>query len=145
MRKALALACKAAQKGEAPIGAVIVRQSDGRVLATGYNKREIKNDATSHAEIEAIRKAGKKIGDWRLSGCDMYVTLEPCLMCSGAIIQSRIERVFFGAFDPKTGAAGTLADIFKIYGLNHRVEVISGIMEQQCSQILSDFFRQLRK
>lgn len=145
MREALRQAEKAAKKGEAPIGAVIVRRSDGKILASGYNKRELKHDATSHAEIEAIRKAGKKTGDWRLSGCDIFVTLEPCPMCAGAIIQSRIDRVFYGAKDPKARAAGTLTDVFSIKGLNHYVEVSGGILEQECSRILSDFFKMLRK
>lgn len=142
MKQALREAQKAYDKGEAPVGAVVVK--DGRIIARGYNLREKNNDPTAHAEIIAIKKAAKKLGGWRLSGCDMYVTLEPCPMCAGAIIQARIERLFYGADDPKAGASGSVIDVFAENRFNHRVEVESGIMDEECSQILRRFFKGLR-
>lgn len=142
MQRALDEAEKARQKDESPVGAVIVK--DGRVIARGHNEKELKNDATLHAEMTAIRKASKKLGTWRLTGCDMYVTLEPCPMCAGAIVQSRIKRVFIGAQDPKAGAGGSVINVLQVNGFNHKAETVFGIMEDQCSEILTNFFRELR-
>lgn len=143
MLHALKEARKAYEKGEAPIGAVIVK--DGKIIARAHNLRESKQNSTYHAEILAIHKACKKLGSWRLVDCDLYVTLEPCPMCAGAIIQSRIKRLFFGAADPKAGAAGSVVNLFNVETFNHKVDVIQGIMEDECSQILKQFFRELRK
>ena len=134
---------KAAERGEVPIGAVIVRE--GEILGRGYNLREGKHDPTAHAEMIAIRKASRKAGRWRLTGATMYVTLEPCVMCMGAIILARFDRVVFGCFDPKGGAAGSLYDISNDSRLNHRVELTAGVREEECSAILSGFFSDLRK
>lgn len=142
MKFALAESKKAFAGGESPIGAVIVM--DGKIIASAHNMRETKNDATNHAEISAIRKAGKKLGSWRLENCDIYVTLEPCAMCAGAIIQSRIRTLYYGAADPKAGAAGSVIDILGDKIFNHKVKVISGILEGESSEILRQFFRQLR-
>ncbi len=142
MKQALREAEKAFEKGEAPVGAIIVKE--GKIIASAHNLREKNLDPTAHAEILAIRKAAGKLGGWRLSDCDIYVTLEPCAMCAGAIIQARISRVFFGADDPKAGAAGSVVNLFGEWRFNHRVEVKAGIMEEECSQILKDFFRKLR-
>lgn len=143
MKEALKQARKAYDIGETPIGAVIVR--DGKVIARGYNKRETKKNALLHAEIIAIDKACRKLGGWRLPRCDMYVTLEPCPMCSGAIINSRIENVYFGAFDKKSGCAGSNINLFENGLFNHDVNVTGGILENECADILSSFFRELRK
>lgn len=143
MKEALRQAKKAADIGETPVGAIIVR--DGEIIARGYNRRETKKNALGHAEIIAINKACKKLGGWRLPKCDMYVTLEPCPMCAGAIINSRIENVFFGAFDKKSGCAGSSVDLFEHGLFNHNVNVSGGIMETECSQILSLFFKELRR
>jgi tRNA(adenine34) deaminase len=143
MGLALREAKKAAKLGEVPIGAVIVRE--GTVLAVGYNLREAKQDPTAHAEIIAIRKASRKNGGWRLTGTTMYVTLEPCVMCMGAILLARFDRVVFGCHDPKGGAAGSLYDLSDDARLNHRVELTAGVREEECSGILSDFFANLRK
>lgn len=142
MREALKQARKAAKLGEMPVGAVIVR--DGEIIARGYNKREIKKNAMLHAEVIAIDKACKKLGGWRLPGCEMYVTLEPCPMCAGAILNSRIERVYFGAGDPKSGCAGTRINLLDMNLCNYRTEVHKGIMAEECSQLIRDFFRELR-
>lgn len=143
MREALKEARKAYAKDEAPIGAVIVK--DGVIVARGHNEREIKQDATLHAEITAIRKACKKLGSWRLNDCDMYVTLEPCAMCAGALVQSRLRKVYFGAPDPKAGAAGSVVNLLEVGKFNHKVEAINGVLEEECSSILKEFFRELRK
>lgn len=143
MKEALKQAKKAYDIGETPIGAVIVR--DGKIIARGYNKRETKKNALLHAEIIAIDKACKKLGGWRLPKCDMYVTLEPCPMCSGAIINSRIENVYFGAYDKKSGCCGSNIDLFKKGLFNHDVSIVGGIMENECSAMLSSFFKELRK
>ena len=143
MRQALKEARKAYDKDETPVGAVIVL--DGKIIARGYNKRELKEDPTQHAEMDAIRKAAKKLGSWRLVGCDMYVTLEPCAMCAGALIQARLRKVFIGARDPKAGAAGSVIDILAVEAFNHKVEVEYGLLEEECSAILKDFFKNLRK
>lgn len=142
MRSALAEAKMAFADGESPIGAVIVL--DGEIIASAHNMRETKNDATSHAEITAIRKAGKKLGSWRLENCDIYVTLEPCAMCAGAIIQSRIRTLCYGAADPKAGAAGSVINLLGEKIFNHKVEVVSGILETESAEILKQFFRRLR-
>ncbi len=142
MSFALKEAEKARKKGEAPVGAVVVK--DGAIIARGHNERELKNDATLHAEMTAIRKACKKLGSWRLNGCDLYVTLEPCTMCAGAIIQARLRNLYIGTSDLKAGAAGSVIDVFRVDAFNHRVEVNWGILEEQCSGILKEFFRELR-
>lgn len=143
MREALKQAKKAYDAGEVPIGCVIV--SDGKVIARGYNKRTMMKSSLAHAEIIAIRKACKAIGDWRLEDCDMYVTLEPCQMCSGAIVQSRIRKVYIGADNPKAGCAGSILDMFNEPRFNHIVESERGIMGAECSAIISDFFSNMRK
>lgn len=141
MRLALELAREAGQAGEVPVGAVIVR--DGEVIATGKNGREAVKNALSHAEIEAIDCACKKLGGWRLPGCELYVTLEPCPMCAGAIINSRIERVYFGAYDKKAGSVRSLVNLFEL-PYNHKPYAEGGILEDECAAVLSDFFRELR-
>ncbi len=143
MNQALKEAKKAYSKDEAPVGAVIVK--DGVVISRGHNERQSKGDATLHAEMTAIRKACKKLGDWRLDECEIYVTLEPCVMCAGAIVQSRIKKLHIGALDPKAGAAGSVINVVDVDRFNHRVEVDCGILEEKCSGILKDFFRQLRE
>ena len=142
MYKALQQAKTAMSKGEAPIGAVIVK--DGTIIATAYNLKEKKKDATSHAEIEAIRKASKKLGAWRLNDCDMYVTLEPCPMCAGAIIQARINTLYIGAMDNRAGAAGSVVDLFRVDEFNHKVDVVYGLLFEECGRILRDFFKNHR-
>ncbi len=141
MKYALKEAEKAAAIGEVPIGAVIVR--DGKVIAKGYNKRETKKNALLHAEIDAIGKACKKLGGWRLPNCEMYVTLEPCPMCMGAIISARIDRLYFGAYDEKSGASGSVVNLSE--ALPHKVSVEGGVMEAECRKILTDFFKKLRQ
>ncbi|MBS7298386.1 MAG: tRNA adenosine(34) deaminase TadA [Eubacteriales bacterium] len=141
MNDAIRQAKKASAIGEVPIGAVIVQ--NGKIVARGYNKRETKKNALLHAEIDAINKACNKLGGWRLPDCEMYVTLEPCPMCMGAIISARIERVYFGAYDEKSGAAGSVLDLSQ--SLPHKVDITGGVMEDECRQILSDFFKNLRK
>ena len=143
MRAAIAEAKKAESKGECPIGAVIVK--DNKILARGHNLRETKASAINHAEILALQKANKKLGSWRLDGCDLYVTLEPCPMCAGAIIQSRIRNVYFGAFDAKAGVCGSVTDLFVPGLFNHNVAVSGGILREECSALLSGFFRRLRE
>ena len=142
MKKALEEAEKAFEKDEVPVGAVIVR--NGEIIAAAHNQREISKDATAHAEILAIKEACEALGGWRLIDCDMYVTLEPCVMCSGAILQARIERLYIGTMDPKGGAAGSTLNLFEDYHFNHRTEVVKGILEEECSQILKDFFKRKR-
>jgi tRNA(adenine34) deaminase len=142
MKKALEEAQKAFEKDEVPVGAVIVR--NGEIIASAHNCRELEKDATAHAEMKAIMKACEALGGWRLIGCDMYVTLEPCVMCSGAILQARIENLYVGAMDPKGGAAGSVLNLFEDYHFNHKTEVIKGILENECSQILKDFFKRKR-
>lgn len=141
MRRALTCAKKAAALGEVPVGAVIVR--DGKVIASGYNKRESGKNALLHAEMIAIHRACRKLGGWRLEDCELYVTLEPCPMCTGAIINSRIGRVFIGAADPKAGCMGSLCDLPSL-PFNHRPQVTFGVLESECSDLLSRFFRDLR-
>jgi tRNA(adenine34) deaminase len=141
MKRALKLAEKAALMGEVPVGAVIVK--NGRVIATGYNKRETGKNALYHAEITAINRACKKLGGWRLPGCSLYVTLEPCAMCGGAIINSRIENVYIGARDPKAGAMGSVCDLSEM-GFNHKPLIFYSILEDECSAVLKSFFKKLR-
>lgn len=143
MQEALKEAKKAFKKKEVPIGAVIVYRN--KIISRGYNLRERKNNSLMHAEIIAINKACKKLKSWRLDECDLYVTLEPCPMCAGAIIQSRIKNVFFGANDPKAGCVVSKAELFKPNIFNHNVNVIGGLLESECSEILKDFFSNLRK
>nr|MBO2494042.1 tRNA adenosine(34) deaminase TadA [Clostridia bacterium] len=143
MQQALVEAQKAYDMGEVPIGAVIVK--DGEVIARGHNLRETEKDPTLHAEMVAIREAAKHLGGWRLTGCELYVTIEPCPMCAGAIIQARIQRVVFGALDPKAGCAGSLYNLLQDPRFNHRVEVISGVMEEECRRIMQEFFRERRE
>ena len=136
---------KAKRSGDdVPVGAVIVN-SDGEVIASGHNQKEAEHDASSHAEIEAIRAAGQKLGDWRLENCTLVVTLEPCVMCAGAIVAARIPRVVFGAWDAKVGAAGSLYDILRDPRLGNPVEVVGGVLEQECSALLEDFFASRRE
>ena len=142
MKEALKEAKKAYLLGEVPVGAVIVYE--GKIIARGHNTREIKQTVLGHAEINAIQKASKKIGSWRLEDCDIYVTLEPCAMCSGAIIQSRIKNLYFGAYDLKTGVCGSVLNLFE-YPFNHKVNVVGGVLEDECSRILKDFFKELRQ
>ena len=142
MSKALHYARLAAKKGETPVGAVIVR--NGEIIAWGYNKREGKRNALCHAEIMAIDKACRKLSGWRLWECEMYVTLEPCPMCAGAIINSRIKKLYFGAFDKKAGCFGSVMDM-NSFPFNHHPEVKSGILAHECSVILKEFFSDLRK
>ncbi|WP_156778715.1 tRNA adenosine(34) deaminase TadA [Clostridium formicaceticum] len=143
MRLALEEAKKAYDKGEVPIGAVVVRK--GEVIATGYNLREALKEATAHAEIIAIRKACEKAGGWRLTESAIYVTIEPCPMCAGAILQSRIDRVVIGAMDSKAGACGSIVNLLDNKAFNHQVEIVTGVLKEECSDIMKKFFRQLRK
>ncbi|MBQ8595291.1 MAG: tRNA adenosine(34) deaminase TadA [Oscillospiraceae bacterium] len=142
MREALSLAKKAFELGEVPVGAVAVWE--GKIVGRGMNLRETDKNALRHAEIAAIDGACKNLGGWRLWKCDLYVTLEPCPMCAGAIINSRIKRVVYGASDPKAGSCGSLANLFEL-PYNHKPEVTSGVLEKECSEILSDFFAKLRE
>ena len=143
MREALRQAKKAYGKMETPIGCVIVWE--GKIIARGYNKRNEKKNTLAHAEISAIHKASKVLGDWRLEGCTMYVTLEPCPMCAGAIVQARIPKVVIGSMNPKAGCAGSVVNLLQMEGFNHRVEVEQGILEEECSQMMKTFFKELRE
>lgn len=143
MRAALAEAEKAARLGEVPIGAVIVRDSE--ILVRTHNLRETTHDATAHAEVLAIREAGRLLGGWRLTGCTLYVTIEPCPMCAGALLQSRIDRVVFGAPDPKAWADRSILEILQNPGLNHQVEVRDGVLAEECGAIMKRFFRERRR
>lgn len=143
MKEALKEAKKAYEKLEVPVGAVIVK--DGKIIARAHNLKETKYDTTKHAEILAIQKASKKLKSWRLTDCEMYITLEPCSMCAGALINSRIKKIYIGALDNKTGTAGSVLNLFDDYTFNHKVEVEKGIMVEQCETILKDFFKMLRK
>ena len=142
MKEALKEAKKAYNKKEVPVGAVIVK--DGKIIARAHNLKETKLDTTKHAEILAIQKASKKLKAWRLKDCEMYITLEPCSMCAGAIISSRIKKIYIGTMDPKSGACGSVLNLLE-YNFNHKVEVETGIMQQECEYILKDFFKKLRK
>ena len=141
MRMAIKEATKAIEKGEVPVGAVIVR--DGKIISKGYNLRESKQNSLKHAEIIAIDKACKKLRNFRLEDCELYVTVEPCLMCAGAIVQSRIRKVYFGTRDEKYGAVASVAKAFEIRS-NHRVEFEEGICKQECEKLMKDFFKELR-
>ncbi|OJH19663.1 tRNA-specific adenosine deaminase [Bacillus obstructivus] len=143
MKLAISEAKKAEEKCEVPIGAVVVL--NGEVIATAHNLRESTQNAITHAEILAIQKACERIGSWRLEDAELYVTLEPCPMCSGAIILSRIKKVIFGAHDPKAGCAGSLMNLLDDQRFNHQCEVVSGVLENECSVLLRDFFRNIRK
>ncbi|MDW7738635.1 MAG: tRNA adenosine(34) deaminase TadA [Bacillota bacterium] len=143
MSQAVDQAILAGRCGEVPIGAVIVQ--DGKILAADRNRREELNDATAHAEVLVIRQAGNMLAGWRLPGCTVYVTLEPCPMCAGALVLARIDRLVFGAHDPKGGAAGTLLNIVQDDRLNHTMEVTGGVMEEECSGLLKEFFREKRE
>ena len=143
MKLALKEASKAKEIDEVPIGAVIVK--DNKVIAKGHNLRETKKDPLGHAELVAIKKAAKKLGDWQLVGCDLYVTIEPCIMCSGAIIQSRIARVIYGADDIKGGGFGSSINVLDAKNINHTPEVIKGVMKDECSQIIKEYFKSKRK
>lgn len=142
MYEALLEAQKALDFKEVPIGAVIVK--DGKIIGRGHNTRESEELSTAHAEINAIRAASLSIGSWRLTGCEIYVTIEPCPMCTGAIYQSRISEIHYGAADKKAGACGSLFNLFEVEGLNHYCEVYSGILEKECQTIISDFFKSKR-
>ena len=143
MKAAIRQAKKAYALDEVPIGCVIV-QND-KIIARGYNRRNTEGNTLAHAELTAIRKASKKTGDWRLEDCTMYVTLEPCQMCAGALMQSRIDRVVIGSMNPKAGCAGSVLNLLEMDGFNHKVEVIRGVLQEECSIMLSDFFRELRE
>ena len=143
MKEALRQAKKAYDLGEVPIGCVIV--CVGKVIGRGYNRRNTDKNTLNHAEITAIRKASKKLGDWRLEGCTIYITLEPCQMCSGAIVQSRMDRAVIGCMNPKAGCAGSILNILQMKEFNHQVEITYGVLEEECSGLLKSFFKELRK
>lgn len=143
MKEAIRQAKKAAKIGEVPIGCVIVYQD--KIIARGYNKRNTKKNTLAHAEIIAMNKASKVVGDWRLEGCTMYVTLEPCQMCAGAIVQSRMDRVVVGTMNKKAGCCGSVINLLNMEQFNHQVELVTGVLEEECSSVISGFFQELRK
>ena len=143
MAEALAYARAAALLGEVPVGAVVVR--DGAIIATGHNRRELDADPTAHAELLAMREAARVLGDWRLEGCTVYVTLEPCPMCAGAMVLARVDRCVYGCSDPKGGFLGTVDDLSQVEALNHRFEVTAGVRGEECAALLRTFFRELRE
>ena len=143
MKEAIKEALKAELIDEVPIGCVIVK--DGKIIARAHNMRESKQNPLGHAETLAINKASKKLNSWRLEGCELYVTLEPCIMCGGAIIQSRINKIFYGAYDPKGGAFGSSINIMDAKNINHHPEVVGGVMEKECSSLLTEYFKKKRK
>lgn len=143
MKQAIGLAGKAAELGEVPIGCVIEYQ--GKIIGRGYNRRTTDKSTLAHAEIIAIKKACKKMGDWRLEDCTMYVTLEPCQMCAGAIVQARVKKVVIGCMNPKAGCAGSILNVLQMEEFNHQVEIERGVLEEECSQMLTSFFKNLRK
>lgn len=143
MQEALEEAKKAYKKLEIPVGVVIVK--DGQIIARAHNMKEEKKDTTKHAEIIAIQRASKKLKSWRLNDCEMYVTLEPCPMCAGALIQSRIKKVYIGTKDEKTGACGSVLNLLEDYKFNHKVEIEKGVLSKQCEEILKKFFKELRE
>lgn len=145
MCRALDLARRAAALGEVPVGAVVYRTDTGEVLGEGYNRREIDHDPAAHAELIAIRQAAKAVGDWRLNSCTLVVTLEPCAMCAGLVVNARLGRLVYGATDPKAGATDTLYRLTADPRLNHRVEPITGVMREECAEVLREFFHNLRK
>jgi tRNA(adenine34) deaminase len=142
MRLAIAEAERAAATGDVPVGAVVVRGDE--VVGRGHNRREVDGNPLAHAELLAIRETSRSLGGWRLNGCTLYVTLEPCAMCAGALVNSRVERLVFGAHDPKAGYCGSLGDLARDPRLNHRLEVSSGVLEEECGGLLKRFFEQLR-
>src|SRR3954463_58778 len=142
MREALRLAEKAARHDEVPIGAIIVR--NGKIIARAYNQVELLTDATAHAEMLALTQAEAAVGDWRLTDCDLYVTKEPCAMCAGALVHTRIRRVIFGCADPSAGAAGSIMNLLQMPTFNHRCEITPGVLQNECTAILQDFFRRRR-
>ena len=142
MKEAIRQAKKAAALREVPIGCVIVK--DGKIIARGYNRRNTDKNTLSHAELNAIKKASRVTGDWRLEGCTMYVTLEPCQMCAGALVQSRMDEVVIGCMNPKAGCAGSVINLLDMDGFNHRVKITRGVLEEECSVMLSEFFKELR-
>ena len=142
MKMAIVQAKKAERLDEVPIGCVIVH--DGMVVGRGYNRRNIDRNTLSHAELNAIKKASRKLGDWRLDDCEMYVTTEPCQMCAGAIVQARIKKVYIGCMNPKAGCAGSILNLLQVDKFNHQVEIESGILKNECSSLLTSFFRKLR-
>ena len=142
MKEAIRQARKAEALDEVPIGCVIVY--DGRIIARGYNRRNTDKNTLSHAELNAIRKASRKLGDWRLEGCTMYITLEPCQRCAGAIVQARVTRVVIGSRNPKAGCAGSVLNLLQMAEFNHQVELTEGVLTEECSNMLSEFFRNLR-
>ncbi|MEV2210541.1 tRNA adenosine(34) deaminase TadA [Streptomyces sp. NPDC050997] len=141
MRLALAEAEQAGRDGDVPVGAVLLSPDGTTVLAAGHNEREATGDPTAHAEVLAVRRGAAELGQWRLSGCTLVVTLEPCTMCAGALVQSRVDRVVYGARDEKAGAAGSLWDVVRDRRLNHRPEVVEGVLAEECAELLTDFFR----
>ncbi|MFR5683457.1 MAG: tRNA adenosine(34) deaminase TadA [Clostridia bacterium] len=143
MKEALKEAKKAYEKEEIPVGAVIVK--DNKIIARAHNLKELKKDTTNHAEILAIQKASKKLNAWRLNDCDMYVTLEPCPMCMGALIQARIRKLYIGTMDQKTGACGSVLNLAKDYEFNHKIETENEVLKEECEKLLKDFFKSLRK
>ena len=143
MKEALKQAKKAYALKEVPVGCVIVYED--QIIARGYNRRNTDQNTTSHAEINAIRKASKKLGDWRLEGCTIYITMEPCQMCAGALVQSRIDEVVIGSMNPKAGCAGSVLNLLEVEGFNHKVKITRGVLEEECSTMLSDFFKELRE
>lgn len=143
MDKAIVLANKAYQNGDAPIGCIIVK--DQKIIGRGYNKRNLKKTTLAHAELLAIEQASKKLGDWRLEDCMMYVTLEPCQMCAGAIVQARIPKIVIGCMNKKAGCAGSIINLLDMQEFNHQVEIVRGIREEVCSKMMTQFFRDLRE
>lgn len=143
MKEAIRQAKKAYALGETPIGCVIVYED--KIIGRGYNRRTIDKNTLAHAELTAIRKASRKMGDWRLEGCTLYVTLEPCQMCSGAIVQSRMMRVVVGCMNPKAGCAGSVLNLLQMPEFNHQAELTTGVLEEECSQLMKSFFKELRE
>ena len=142
MKAALGQAQKAYDLGEVPIGCVIVYED--KIISRGYNRRVTDKNTLAHAELNAIKKGSKKLGDWRLDDCTMYVTLEPCQMCAGALVQARVKRVVIGCMNPKAGSAGSIINLLNMEGFNHQVEITNQVLEEECSQMLKDFFKELR-
>jgi tRNA(adenine34) deaminase len=142
MLEALRMARKAVEAGEVPVGAVVVRE--GKIIGRAYNQVELLKDATAHAEMLAVTQAEAAVGDWRLTDCDLYVTKEPCAMCAGALVHTRVRRVIFGCADPVAGAAGSMINLLQMSTLNHRCDIASGVLENECAAILRDFFRERR-
>src|ERR1700730_8942145 len=143
MRESLRQAQKGAKHDEVPIGAIVVR--DGKIIARSYNQVELLKDATAHAEMVALTQAEEAVGDWRLTDCDLYVTKEPCVMCAGALVHARVHRVIFGCADERAGAAGSILNVVQMPTLNHRCDISSGVLQNECAAILQDFFKKKRK